>query len=73
MSKLRTEFNNDKSEADLKYSDDKSDLNKDENVIKDIEKQIEVEIKVNLNVSGSISEDLTNISKYLDEKSPIDV
>ncbi|CAG8562478.1 13913_t:CDS:2, partial [Funneliformis caledonium] len=64
---------NDKLEADLEYSNDESDFNEDENVIEDIEEQIEVGIKIDSNVSRSISEDLTNVLKYSDEKSPMDI
>ncbi len=60
----------------IESSDDESDL-EDKNVIEDIEEQIEVGVEVDPNVSesgsGSVSEDVTNVPKYPDEKSPMDV
>ncbi|RIA90501.1 hypothetical protein C1645_823279 [Glomus cerebriforme] len=56
----------------IESSNDESDL-EDNNIIEDIEKQIKVEIEVDPNIFGSVSEDVTNVSKYPDEKSLMDV
>ena len=59
----------------IESSEDESDL--EDNVIEDIEEQIEVGVEVDPNVSesgsGSVSEDVTNVPKYPDEKSLMDV
>ncbi|CAG8675691.1 10641_t:CDS:10 [Funneliformis mosseae] len=60
----------------IESSDDESDL-ENKNVIEDIEEQIKVGVEVDPNVSesgsGSVSEDVTNVPKYPDEKSLMDV